>query len=101
MNFLGTPQLRAGVDVLFFSKCLFLKHPSVHGGINLISFEKKVFLRNVLMVSPYNTLLFFDASFRADIGIPSFVSKTSLSAHKSGPSNIFLGGGGGDIANVL
>ena len=41
MNFLGTPQLRAGVDVLFFSKCLFLKHPSVHGGINLISFEKK------------------------------------------------------------
>ena len=30
MNFLGTPQLRAGVNVLFFFKVSFLKHPTVH-----------------------------------------------------------------------
>ena len=30
MNFLGTPQLRAGVDVSFFFKVSFLKHPNVH-----------------------------------------------------------------------
>ena len=29
MNFLGTPQLRAGVNVSFFFKVSFLKHPSV------------------------------------------------------------------------
>ena len=30
MNFLGTPQLRAGVDVSFFFKVSFLKHPKEH-----------------------------------------------------------------------
>ena len=30
MNFLGTPQLRAGVNVSFFFKVSFLKHPNVH-----------------------------------------------------------------------
>ena len=30
MNFLGTPQLRAGVNVLFFFKVSFLKHPIMH-----------------------------------------------------------------------
>ena len=30
MNFLGTPQLCAGVDVSFFFKVSFLKHPTVH-----------------------------------------------------------------------
>ena len=30
MNFLGTPQLRAGVNVSFFFKVSFLKHPNGH-----------------------------------------------------------------------
>ena len=52
MNFLGTPQLRAGVNVLFFFKVSFLKHPNVQHGTCEIQGQDKVFSSSLRAEKP-------------------------------------------------
>ena len=57
MIFLGTPQLRGGVNIFFFYKVSFEKHPNVHFLFNLDPSPSKYYLLKLVWVDGFISYL--------------------------------------------